>query len=70
MEKKRLLMPKSDQGYTRKAYIISLIKRDAETNIQIFFWNKTRPKPTNEKCIVDVLMEEGLVEKYRIHNQQ
>lgn len=38
--RKRLLMPKSDQGYTRKAYIISLIKRDAEKNIQIFFFLK------------------------------
>lgn len=41
-------MSKSDQGYTRNAYIISLIKWGIFKEI-FFFWNKRRSEPAKEK---------------------
>lgn len=44
-------MPKSDEGYTRKAYIISLIKWGIFK--EVILWNKERPETRNEKGIMN-----------------
>ena len=56
-------MSKSDQVYTKNAHIISLIKWGIFKGI--FFWNKGRSEPRNEKGIVSA----GGGEWYGINNQ-
>ena len=44
-------MSKSDKGYTRNAYIISLIKWGIFK--EVCLWNKGRSEPRNEKGIMN-----------------